>query len=395
MADIDLRFLGTSRFCAEGDMSIESLSDVIMTIYDTALAPDGWFNTLRQIADFSGSAGCRIVIDGASTGRFIFSVEHGVESKSAGHRIAADEATGLASARGLLPVGRPIIQSRRAGQRVTTASGEPWQDHDEERVSDLLTVVLLNSSAGSIVLEAMRTDHQGPYTDREIERMRLIGPHICRAISISESLNVSRLTSEMFEASLDALSSAIYFIGQHGRVVYLNRVARSQVKSGKILRLVDDRLVAAGRDAQKLLQTELFAIGFDPDREDRPGCAIALTDGEGAGLIAHVLPLRGGAQVRVANHFAAVAAIFVQDPAIALTLANAAFAKLYGLTDGELRLLNGLAPGLSLGEAARALGIGEATAKTHLQHIFAKTKTSKQAELLYLLMTCTPPTSAG
>jgi DNA-binding CsgD family transcriptional regulator len=112
-------------------------------------------------------------------------------------------------------------------------------------------------------------------------------------------------------------------------------------------------------------------------------------------LIAHVLPLRGGAQVRVANHFAAVAAIFVQDPAIALTLANAAFAKLYGLTDGELRLLNGLAPGLSLGEAARALGIGEATAKTHLQHIFAKTKTSKQAELLYLLMTCTPPTSAG
>jgi DNA-binding CsgD family transcriptional regulator len=294
-----------------------------------------------------------------------------------------------------LPVGQPVIQSRRAGQLVTTASGEPWRDHDEERVSDLLTVLLLNSSAGSVVLEAMRTDRQGPYTDPELERMRLIGPHICRAISICESLNVSRQTSEMFEASLEALSTGIYFIGQQGCVVYLNRVARAQVKSGKILRLVDDRLVAAGRDAQKLLQTELLAIGFDPDREDRPGCAIALTDGEGAGFIAHVLPLRGGAQARVANLFAAVAAIFVQDPLAAPAFANAAFAKLYGLTDGELRLLNGLTPGLSLGQAARALGIGEATAKTHLQHIFAKTKTSKQAELFYLLMTCTPPTSAG
>ena len=113
------------------------------------------------------------------------------------------------------------------------------------------------------------------------------------------------------------------------------------------------------------------------------------------------LPIRGlctavarRAQTRVANHFAATAAIFVQDPATTPSPANAAFAKLYGLTDGELRLLNCLIPGLSLAEAARLLGISEATAKTHLRRIFAKTKTSKQAELLYLLMTSTPPTSA-
>ena len=375
-------------------MSIEPLSDIIMTIYDSALAPDGWFNALRRIADFSGSAGCRIVIDGASTGSLIYSVDHGVESKSWGHRIATGEATDPASAQDLLPVGQPIIKSRRAGQSVTTASGEPWQDRDEERVSDLMTVLLLKSSAGSIVLEAVRTDRQGRYTDLELERMRLIGPHICRAISISESLIVSRLTSEMFEASLDALSTGVYFVGPQGRVVYLNRVARAQVKSGRILRLVDDRLVAAARDAQKLLQTELSAIGFDPEREDRPGRAIALADGEGAGFVAHVLPLRGVAQARAANDFGAVAAIFVQEPLAAPTLATAAFAKLYGLTDGELRLLNGLTPEMSLGKAARALGISEATAKTHLQHIFAKTKTSKQAELFYLLMTSTPPTSA-
>jgi len=123
-------------------MSIESLSDVIMTIYDTALAPDGWFNTLRQIADFSGSAGCRIVIDGASTGRFIFSVEHALNRKArvTGSRRRSDR---LGVCTGPL-AGRPADHPEQAGsQRVTTASGEPWQDHDEERVSDLLTVVLL------------------------------------------------------------------------------------------------------------------------------------------------------------------------------------------------------------------------------------------------------------
>jgi DNA-binding CsgD family transcriptional regulator len=198
----------------------------------------------------------------------------------------------------------------------------------------------------------------------------------------------------MFEASLEALSTGVYFIGQHGRIVYLNRTARGQVKSGRVLRLADDRLVATGREAQRLLQAELAEIEQDPDMEDRPGRAIALTDGEGAGFVAHVLPLRGGAQSRIAHHFAAIAAIFVQDPATAPSLANAAFAQLYGLTEGELRLLNGLTPGLSIGEAAHLLGISEATAKTHLRRIFMKTKTSKQAELLYLLMTSTPPTSA-
>jgi PAS domain-containing protein len=366
-----------------------------MAIYDGAVAPNGWLNALQRIADFCSSACCRIVFDGTSTGPLIYSADRRDKWKSTGHWITTDEVTRMAAERDLLPVGQPFVQSRWAGQRVTAASGEPWQVHDEERVSDLLTMVLFNSNARRIVLEAIRIDRQGPYTDRELERMRLIGPHICRAISISESLRGNRLTSEMFEASLEALSTGTYLIGQQGRVVYLNRVARAQVQSGKVLRLVDDRLVATGRDAQKLLQTELFAIGFGPDREDRPGCTIALTDGEGAGLVARMLPLCGGVHARVTNHLGAVAAIFVQDPLAAPVLANAAFAKLYGLTEGELRLLNGLTPARSLGEAARALGIAEATAKTHLQHIFAKTKTSKQAELIYLLMTCTPPTSTG
>ena len=36
------------------------------------------------------------------------------------------------------------------------------------------------------------------------------------------------------------------------------------------------------------------------------------------------------------------------------------------------------------------LGIGETTAKTHLQHIFRKTGTSKQTELMRLFMSSTP-----
>jgi DNA-binding CsgD family transcriptional regulator len=68
-----------------------------------------------------------------------------------------------------------------------------------------------------------------------------------------------------------------------------------------------------------------------------------------------------------------------------------AFANLYSLSGSELRVLLAMAPGLSVKEAAEVLGIGETTAKTHLQHIYAKTGTSKQTELMHLFMSSAPP----
>ena len=72
-----------------------------------------------------------------------------------------------------------------------------------------------------------------------------------------------------------------------------------------------------------------------------------------------------------------------------------AFAKLYGLTGGELRVLLALTQGLGGKEAADMLGIGETTVRTHLQRIFSKTSTSRQAELLQLLHSSAPPTKAA
>jgi len=372
-------------------MSTAALSDTIIAIYESALVPDGWFEALQRIASFSGSAGCRIVIDGAVVGPEAYAVVDGAEFRGGGELTFADSAAPCAEAPQPLPIGEAVVRSRLAAPAVLPGSGEPWPGLGGRQPADALAVALLTSAAGDTVLEAIKME--GLFTDAELARLRLIVPHLCRAARIFDGLRSSRLASEMFEASLEALSTGVYFISGDNRVVYLNRVARAQVSSGRVLRLVDDRLsVAADRDAQALLQAELAAIAAGGEHEDRAGRTVALADGAGSGFVAHVLPLRGGAPGRIADHFAAIAAIFVQDPATAPSLANAAFARLYGLTDGELRLLNGLTPGLSLAEAAQALGIGEATAKTHLRRIFAKTRTSRQAELLYLLMTSTPPT---
>jgi DNA-binding CsgD family transcriptional regulator len=69
-----------------------------------------------------------------------------------------------------------------------------------------------------------------------------------------------------------------------------------------------------------------------------------------------------------------------------------AFAKLYRLTGGELRVLLALAQGLGAKEAADMLGIAESTTvRTHLQRMFSKTGTSRQLELLQLLQSSASP----
>jgi DNA-binding CsgD family transcriptional regulator len=80
------------------------------------------------------------------------------------------------------------------------------------------------------------------------------------------------------------------------------------------------------------------------------------------------------------------AVIFVQDPIAEAPLSGDGFAQLYDLRHSELRVLLAMLPGLSANEAAEVLGISEATVKTHLHHIYAKTGTSKQTELMHVFM---------
>jgi DNA-binding CsgD family transcriptional regulator len=57
----------------------------------------------------------------------------------------------------------------------------------------------------------------------------------------------------------------------------------------------------------------------------------------------------------------------------------------FGLTPAEARVALGIARGETLASVAEAHGIAVTTAKTHLQSIFIKTGTHRQAELVALL----------
>jgi DNA-binding CsgD family transcriptional regulator len=66
-------------------------------------------------------------------------------------------------------------------------------------------------------------------------------------------------------------------------------------------------------------------------------------------------------------------------------------AKTYKLTPSELRVLLAVVQVGGVSETAEALGIGEATVKTHLNRIFSKTSCRRQADLVRLVSAFSNP----
>ena len=77
--------------------------------------------------------------------------------------------------------------------------------------------------------------------------------------------------------------------------------------------------------------------------------------------------------------------MFVRKAALDLPSPPVAIAQAFSLTPAELRVLFSVVEIDGIAEVADVLGISEATVKTHLHHVFGKTGTGRQADLVKLV----------
>jgi DNA-binding CsgD family transcriptional regulator len=199
----------------------------------------------------------------------------------------------------------------------------------------------------------------------------------------------------MLERTLDGLVAGVFLTARDGRVVYMNAAAERQIRIGNSVRIVNNRIFPTDPATRSALAKAIDEASRDDLDEDMSEHSLAIPDVEGGpGYVATLLPVERGQRRDIIAPFAASVAVFTKDPIQAPLMPGEAFARLYGLTGGELRVLLALAQGLGAKEAAEMLGISEPTVRTHLQRIFSKTDTARQADLVRLLQNSTPPIRA-
>ena len=215
--------------------------------------------------------------------------------------------------------------------------------------------------------------------------MRLIIPHIRRAVLVGRMIDVQSSERAAFADTLDGLSAGMFLVDARGRIMHANAAGRALLAEGSMLRAVGGKLAADDADAEKTLHEVFLAAGNGDAAIGIKGVDVPLLKRDGERYVAHVLPLTSGARRRVGASYPAAAALFVHKAALEMPSPPEAIAKTFKLTPRELRVLLAIVEVGGVAEAADALGIGPGTVKTHLLRVFAKTGTSRQAQLVKLV----------
>jgi DNA-binding CsgD family transcriptional regulator len=87
--------------------------------------------------------------------------------------------------------------------------------------------------------------------------------------------------------------------------------------------------------------------------------------------------------------------VLIEEPARTAMAPSIAFAKDHKLSPAEAELAARLVSGLTLKQAASALGIRDSTARSHLKRVFVKTGARRQAELVRRVLTYESGGGAG
>jgi DNA-binding CsgD family transcriptional regulator len=200
--------------------------------------------------------------------------------------------------------------------------------------------------------------------------------------------------SHLFDAlvgTLDNIAIGIVIVAEQGRIMHANHAAREMLAAKSPIMALGNCLCALQSERTKELRQAIATAQADPATVNPFGIGVPLIDKSMNPATAHILPLVSpNGQAQPLNMQAPVA-VFVTPPSIVPPIETGPVARLFKLTPAEARLLAQLVSGASLAEAAFNLGIAEATARTHRNHVFTKTGVSRRADLIVLVGRLLPP----
>jgi DNA-binding CsgD family transcriptional regulator len=370
----------------------EILSDLIGTIYDTTLDRALWSDVLRRSAEFVGGSAAAIFSKNPTAGNGFVYYESGVDPYY--RQLYFEKYVDLDPA----TTGHYFAD---VGQPIAIADFMPYSEFLETRfykewvhpqgLVDLVSAVLDKSVTSAALFGVFRYQRHGIVDDETRRRMRLIVPHIRRAVLIGNVLDLNAAENTAFADTLSGLAAGVFLVDAGARIVFANRSGEIMLDEGnilcqrnRVLTTVDPKVGTTLPDVIALARDGDAAVGAN-------GVAVPLSSPPGEPWLAHILPLTSGARQHAGIVHSAVAAVFVHQASLETPSSMETMSKLYRLTPSELRVLAAVSEVGGIAAIAEVVGIAEATVKTHLQRLFAKTGTNRQTDLVKLVATHASP----
>ena len=360
----------------------EAFSVLIGRIYDCALDTGLWPEVLGEITTaMNGRMGDLTVVN-PLTGHFQLAATYNWPDDVKGLISKYFPINPAAPAAMTAPLMEPLCSSRNLDIDAFHNS-RYWQLCLAGRgYYDYLVTGLTRNVAQVSSWGVLGGEERGAFDDEDLELARLLSPHIRRAVGITDMLSHQRVTASTLRAALDAMSAAAVIIDPAGRIRFANMAAQAELERGSLVRVSKGRLLGQTSEALKLLG-EITAS--DSAHYQRGRDALLK---EASGRTLHVV---WASLDQAGEELGSPLLLLLRELDAELQTPLVATRSLYHLTTGETQVLAQVLNGHSLPEAAEILGVARSTVKSHLDAIYRKTNTHRQADLVHLVMSLASP----
>jgi DNA-binding CsgD family transcriptional regulator len=371
----------------------QDVSDLIADIYDAALDPALWPGALRKVRTFvRGAAAGVFAKDAAEKSGGLFYDDGGIKPEFVqlyfDKYIKFDPAT---TRHFFAKLEEPYGTADLMDYKEFTESRFYQEWARPQGLVDFVTAVVDKTTTSVTMFGVFRHERDGLADDESRRRVKLLAPHIRRAVLIDRVIELKSAQAATFADTLDGLNAGMFLVDASGRIVHANASGLAMLETADFLRETNGRLEAGDAATEATLKEIISAAGGGDAAIGIKGVAVPLNARDGARYLAHILPLTSGARRRTGRSYAAVAAIFVHKAGLDTPSPPEIIAKTYKLTPTELRVLLGIVEVGGVPEVAEALGIGETTVKTHLGRLYEKTGARRQVDLVKLVAGFTHP----
>jgi DNA-binding CsgD family transcriptional regulator len=367
-------------------ITLEDYSDLVGRIYDAALDPQLWPETLERVAGAVGATAGGLMLTDPIRQRFA--------AVSVGVSPAAVEAYNkyywrvdpMAPILGRMPTGL-LFTDRSVVARSELERTELHNDWAQPQgLEDSAFAILLRDgpALGAFCLGASKRVNAYERSD-SMRLLQLLVPHLQRAARTQWKMDCVIAGRNVAFAALARLRHGVVLVGAGGRVLFANDAAARLAAQTDGLSIGAAGMRAALPSQDAALQ-RLLAQAFTSNGAEVPiGGMQAITRVSGRrAFVIYVLPLREIAETFTAYAPCAIAVIV--DPDDPPPILPRHLQELYGLTPAEAAVAIQMLRGQGLQAVAAELRVTLSTVRIHLQRVFEKTGTHRQAELVRLLL---------
>jgi DNA-binding CsgD family transcriptional regulator len=366
-------------------VTVEEFSRLVSGIYAAAVTPHHWESAIRDIYHtMGGTFGTLVTADGAVWSILDSTIPVAAVTSYAEHYSCLDHV--------LAAVEKGPVGAVRTGIELVA----PYRNSEfysgwlrPNGMGDGLMVRLTGTPRPHCFIIGGPPRTESFDTPDRVKLMSGLVGHMQQALRTQDKLAALADSAVELAGALEVVRHGVIIVAGEHLVINLNSAAERILRAEDGLCMGSGRIAATSTRAEQELHCALQNALADEPSTVRTGHSLTCFRPSGKRpYVIHVLP----SHLRNADEplRQPMALVLIIDPEDGPEPAVALLRRLYRLTEAEAEVALQVMHGADLKQTSEELSISYTTVRTHLQHVFDKTDTHRQAELVRLLLVLTP-----